>query len=505
MTTYVYFVGGTGARVLRSLLMLLASGVKIGAENEIVPIIIDYDMQNGDLKKATNLLELYNYLHKTAAYSTGETGFFNASVAMRDFSLVNIKGDGDRDTFAKYIMYSFLKNEEKSAALASTAALINALYDDSPQNSPTTELNLEMSVGFKGNPNIGSVIFNDYFNDRSYGFDDFLGTFGDGDRAFIVGSIFGGTGSSGLPQLVKRFRQAGEEGAGNNTALKTAPVGACVVLPYFKVSQDSRSAISSDTFNSKAKAALTYYDSEINSKMNEIYYIGCDKSKEPYANHEGGETQKNYAHLVELLSAMSIIEFVNRDSRDFANRDLTDNPTCYEYRIQEGLLKQNGKDDELKPISYLDILGIKNDDGKSVYNRYVRHLNAFAYFTKYCRDFTFAGKDSGLFGQTYYKDLGKHLESGEVGPKLRSFEDMFVEWSNELAENSQLRFEPYNFSQELEYLVNRDENKAKTKDIKDTIRLALNNGCKEYKSEPDTAGKIFIHIGSDAGFKAAEK
>ena len=171
MTTYVFFVGGTGARVLRSLVMLLASGVEIGANNKIVPIIIDYDMQNGDLKEAKDLLNLYNRLQNTAAYASGESGFFNAAIEMRDYSMANIKGDGDRDTFAKYIMYSFLKNDKE---LAPTAALINALYDDSPQDSPSTELNLEMSVGFKGNPNIGSVIFNDYFNDRSYGYQDFV-------------------------------------------------------------------------------------------------------------------------------------------------------------------------------------------------------------------------------------------------------------------------------------------------------------------------------------------
>ncbi len=501
MTTYVFFIGGTGARVLRSLVMLLASGVEIGANNKIVPVIIDYDMQNGDLKEAKDLLNLYNRLHNTAAYTSGESGFFNAAIEMRDYSMANIKGDGDRDTFAKYIMYSFLKNDRE---LAPTAALINALYDDSPQDSPSTELNLEMSVGFKGNPNIGSVIFNDYFNDRSYGYQDFVSEFGDGSRAFIVGSIFGGTGSSGLPQLVKKFRQEGEAGSGNSTALQHAPVGACVVLPYFNVNKDARSAISSDTFNSKAKAALTYYAAEINSKLNEIYYIGCSGAGQPYANHEGGEAQKNYAHLVEVLSAMSIIEFIRRDDRDIPNKDLTGTPECYEYRVQHGLLNKNGRD-ELKPVSYLDILGLKNDDEKSIYHRYVRHLNAFAYFVKYCLDFTFSGKDSGMFGQSYYKSLGKYITGGQFGPELKDFEERFVRWTKELGDNSQLRFDPYDFSQELDYLVHRDENKAKAKDIKDTIRLALANGSKEYKSEPDSAGKIFLHIGSQAGIEAADR
>lgn len=501
MTTYVFFVGGTGARVLKSLIMLLASGVEIGPNNKIIPIIIDYDMQNGDLKMVKNLLALYNKLHNTASYASGETGFFNASIEMRDYSMVNIKGDGERDTFAKYIMYSYLKNDKD---FISTAALINALYDDSPQDSPSTELNLEMSVGFKGNPNIGSVIFNDYFNDTSYGFQDFVSEFGAGSRVFIAGSIFGGTGSSGLPQLVKKFRQEGETGFGNSTALQQAPVGACIVLPYFQVNKDAKSAISSDTFNSKAKAALTYYASEINSKLNEIYYVGCSGDGQPYANHEGGEDQKNYAHLVELLSAMSIIEFIKRDERDIPNRDLKGTPEYYEYRVENGLLNKNGKD-ELKPISYLDILGLKNDDEDSVYHRYVRHLNAFAYFAKYCLDFTFTGKDSGMFGQSYYKALGKYITEGQFGPVLKDFMENFRAWTQELGNNSQLKFAPYDFDQELDYLVHKDENKEKTKDVKDTIRLALSNGSKKYKSGPESAAKVFLHIGSMAGIEAADK
>ena len=42
MKTFVFGIGGTGARVLRSLTLLLASGVE--CKSDIVPIIIDPDM-----------------------------------------------------------------------------------------------------------------------------------------------------------------------------------------------------------------------------------------------------------------------------------------------------------------------------------------------------------------------------------------------------------------------------------------------------------------------------
>lgn len=50
---FVFCIGGTGSRVMRSLTMLLASGVEFGA-NEIVPIIIDPDTANADLTRTVS-------------------------------------------------------------------------------------------------------------------------------------------------------------------------------------------------------------------------------------------------------------------------------------------------------------------------------------------------------------------------------------------------------------------------------------------------------------------
>lgn len=50
---YVFGIGGTGARVLRSLTMMLASGVQLG-QDEIVPIFIDPDESNADLSRTVD-------------------------------------------------------------------------------------------------------------------------------------------------------------------------------------------------------------------------------------------------------------------------------------------------------------------------------------------------------------------------------------------------------------------------------------------------------------------
>ena len=158
MTTYLFCIGGTGARVLRSLTMLLASGVRIEKGDSIVPIIIDYDLQNGDLEQTKMLVGRYKNLNEIAKYEKDEEGFFYTPIDIRPYSIVDIKNDSGAETFKKYLDFQTLKNVSKQ-----TSELMEVLYDNSPQDDPRTELNLEMSKGFKGNPNIGSVVFNDYF------------------------------------------------------------------------------------------------------------------------------------------------------------------------------------------------------------------------------------------------------------------------------------------------------------------------------------------------------
>ena len=80
---YVFGIGGTGARVLKSLTMLLASGADCGVET-IVPIIIDRDMSNKDLSRTKLLIEDYMIVNKIAKTNLTENFkylWFKSSVA----------------------------------------------------------------------------------------------------------------------------------------------------------------------------------------------------------------------------------------------------------------------------------------------------------------------------------------------------------------------------------------------------------------------------------------
>lgn len=300
---YVFGIGGTGARVLRSLTMLLSSGVECGVDT-IVPIIIDRDKGNGDYSRTDALIRTYISVNDIAPKNDPDSGiknrFFNTNMKLLGNELL-LKLDDETKKFEEFIGLSTQTKEN--------SALSNMLFSKNT-------LSMDTEYGFKGNPNIGSVVLNQ-FDDKNI-FKAFASDFQDGDKIFIVSSIFGGTGASGFPLLRKmlqtpNLKDAKGEELPNWGLINNAPIGAISVLPYFNV--DKKDNIDSDTFNDKTRAALSYYENE-DGKLDTLYYI-ADTNRKAYKYAEGGEGQKNDAHFVEFAAAMSVLDFVSPDKKTY--------------------------------------------------------------------------------------------------------------------------------------------------------------------------------------------
>lgn len=67
---YVFAIGGSGSRVLRSLTMLLSSGVH--TNYEIVPMIVDPDQSNGDLVRTVDVMRSYENIHNALSFNNNE-------------------------------------------------------------------------------------------------------------------------------------------------------------------------------------------------------------------------------------------------------------------------------------------------------------------------------------------------------------------------------------------------------------------------------------------------
>jgi len=292
---YIFAIGGTGSRTLRALTMMLAAGVRT-SQHSVVPIIIDPDEANADLTRTVALMNKYEDLHAKIRETQGTGGTFFSKKMLQIFPQYNlrIKDTQDRQ-FQQFIELPAMNRQNQ--------AMMRMLFSE-------RNLTSSMNVGFKGNPNIGSVVLNQIINSEEFG--TFANTFESGDKIFIVSSIFGGTGASGFPLLLKTLRTGKD--FQNCDLINHAEIGAVTVLPYFKLEQSDESEIDSSTFISKAKSALAYYEKNIarNGQINALYFL-ADNMANVYANHEGGTTQQNVAHLIEFLAATAAIDFSNGD------------------------------------------------------------------------------------------------------------------------------------------------------------------------------------------------
>lgn len=301
---YVFGIGGTGSRVLRSFTMMMAAGVKIGAD-EIVPIIIDPDASNADLTRTVALMNLYESVRSQLHFTEkNESAFFRKRISriLENYTL-RINDTGDK-TFQQFIDLPSMDR--------ATQAMMRMLFSEK-------NLSSSMEVGFKGNPNIGSVVLNQIVS--SDDFQDFANNFEAGDKIFIVSSIFGGTGASGFPLLLKTLRTGNT--FPNNDLINNAEIGAITLLPYFKLESDDESEIDSSTFISKTKSALAYYENNISTagSINALYFL-ADDTTNTYENHEGGSAQQNKAHLIEFLAATAIVDFSNKQHPNTSNKEL---------------------------------------------------------------------------------------------------------------------------------------------------------------------------------------
>ena len=301
---YIFGIGGTGSRVLRSFTMMLAAGVKIGAD-EVVPIIIDPDAANADLSRTVALMNNYRSIRKHLSFpKESKNTFFRKEINQTLINYTLQINDTDNKTFQSFIGLPSMSRTNQ--------AMCRMLFSEK-------NLSSNMDIGFKGNPNIGSVVLNQIINSND--FETFANSFEQGDKIFIISSIFGGTGASGFPLLLKTLRTGSN--FPNNDIINKSEIGAVTILPYFKLKVNKNSEIDSSTFISKTKSALSYYENNIgkNNQINALYYLADDMTN-TYENHEGGTSQINDAHLIEFLAASAIVDFSNKEHLGTTHKEL---------------------------------------------------------------------------------------------------------------------------------------------------------------------------------------
>ena len=318
MRVFVFAIGGTGSRVLTSLIMQLAAGARpvdsdgnLIKDLSIVPIIVDPHEGNAGLLQATELLDQYRTIHNRI-YGKEELpneGFF--SVKIETLKEINPKCVGSDKFFFK--MQRVSDNKFDKFIGLNDMSQANKLFCEMLFSKD--ELCTSMNEGFYGSPNIGCVALNEF--KKSPDFEAFRSAYNEGDKLFFIGSIFGGTGASGLPLFISSIRDLAhiENEDGGKDICSKAPIGALIVMPYFSINRDEESPINDSDFLIKTRSALRYYDSNLNRYINNVYYISDPQGTQAFENDPGNVNgQKgNKAHVVEFAGALSIFDFISSD------------------------------------------------------------------------------------------------------------------------------------------------------------------------------------------------
>ncbi len=405
---YIYGIGGTGARVLRSLTMLLASGVSLGSDiDTIVPVIVDPDTSNGDLTRTVGLMQLYQKIRAQLKFDNRpeKRGYFYTQIDDMGTNFRLHLNNVANMRFGDYIAYNRFTSDGHADP---NQALLSLLFSDSNLNCP-------LDVGFKGNPNMGAIVLNDPMNTEALV--SLLQNFQTGDQIFIISSIFGGTGAAGFPLFQKTFREAEALDIPNSSAIANAPIGAVSVLPYFGLKDDKDSQIKMETFISKTKAALKYYIGNLD--VDALYYV-CDAIKNRYNNVEGATEQRNKAHFVELAAALGVVDFTR--SRMEHNRQGT--ATSFrEFAVRQ----------DLNPLTLSDL-------GASTFSVMGRELMSFYIFSRFFLEHfnetkNYAWAKTSTMKNTSYSDAF-FIDLGQFVDAFRS------QWLKEMSDN-QRSFQPF--------------------------------------------------------------
>ena len=294
---YFISIGGSGAKVLESVIHLCAMGIMPAGELKI--FIIDPDKKNGNLSRTQDTLNRYRTIQNFDVEN--DVPLFKTKVTLMQngpWSPAN-----QNATLNEIIQYNNYKN-------TAAGKLYQVLYTNKER---TTTLNL----GFRGHPSIGAATL--AINQGLKNFlKDIINSANTSDtKVFLAGSVFGGTGAAGLPTIAKIIENAVNQN--NRTNLH---IGGVFILPYFQFTPEENVADNffarSENFLTNTKAALKYY-SQKDNLFESMYFVGDQISKEENFGI-GDSAQNNSAHIVDFYAALAAADFFHNNITDPFNK-----------------------------------------------------------------------------------------------------------------------------------------------------------------------------------------
>jgi hypothetical protein len=298
-------VGGTGAKCVEAFARLATCG--LGPPSAWVGLL-DQDRSNGNAARTVRVLS--DYVELRATLRSAGANDLGPGCAMLQ-TAVERPAEGwawapeekSSATLAASIGYSGLPAEE--------TALVEMLFSHE-------ERQLKLDEGFRQRPALGAALTLTGVTPTSAVWRDLLQAVqaaghGEEVRVFLVASIFGGTGASGLPTVARLLRREirarGLEGK--------VKLGAALMLPYFAFpappgGEGPAIRPDSTTFLMQARGALEYYEQLFRAEpvFDALYVLGSDPLIPLESYSDGGSLQANPPLLPEFVAALAALDFL---------------------------------------------------------------------------------------------------------------------------------------------------------------------------------------------------
>lgn len=300
MAHYVVGVGGTGAKFVEAIVQLAAIGLL--GNQKLRVIFVDADETNGNLQRAQRTVNIYRGCYEVIQEREKNNPWMTTSIeSYRVWSpLANT-------TMEKKLAALFGYNTLRQT-LPPLANLFSVLYTEEERNA-----NLE--VGFRGHPAIGAGIISQINLERLeeepwrsfiQGVEENVGA-GEETKILLCGSVFGGTGASGLPTIGRLIANKLEKDGTRNRV----KIGCIFGLPYFtfpKGGSEKEICATPELFLLNTEAALRYYREQ--ATQFDVKYLLGNQSLERVGDFSvGKDSQVNRPHFVELYAALAARHF----------------------------------------------------------------------------------------------------------------------------------------------------------------------------------------------------
>lgn len=420
MGYYFISIGGSGAKVLESLTHLCVAGLLPNEikQQKLYTMAVDPDIGNGNLKRASTVLSSYESFQDWKVGN--KTPLFKTEV-----------------TLAKPLIWNPAEQDQKLDDVLSYQAYrgtaVGALYEVLFSRE---ERETFLNEGFRGRPSIGAAVLakrvalNNRDNRRKNSskmdfapWEQFARLIrqdvknGQTAKIFLAGSVFGGTGASGLPTIARLLRRSFETYFDDGNVL----IGGAFLLPYFSFAPDKETQqklageiyASSENFSTNTKAALEYYNVR-EKDFHSMYFIGDDVLSQMKNFSIGAATQMNESHIVDLYAALAAV--------DFYQSELDTVKQCsYIARAEEN------------KFTWTDLPNVKMDDGSEIrvkdrLGQLARFIFAYVHLVKPVLNDLSTGKID-LYRYPWYVDYLDGIDTNTDAMKsFDTYVDRFVHW-----------------------------------------------------------------------------